>query len=204
MRRFFIFLLSFVTGAVDAQNADTTQWSFNAELNGYAFEGGDKFLLPVFKANRDWLHLEARYNYEDMQTYSFWAGYNLSGSASKMEFVITPMVGMATGNTKGFLAGFEASFVLGKFELYSETEHLWDSADKEYNFLYTWTDLYFSPKDWWWVGLSAQRTRLFQTDLELQRGLLLGFAAGSWSITGYAYNAGMGESFGLLTVEFEF
>lgn len=204
MKNILSFLLLVIPAAACAQDADSASWNFTTELNGYAFEGGDKFLLPVFKVDRDGLHVEARYNYEDMQTFSFWTGYNWSGSTTKLEYVITPMIGLATGNTKGFLAGFEASLVLGKFELYSETEHLWDAAGKEYNFLYTWTDLYFSPQEWWWVGLSAQRTRLYQTDLELQRGLLVGFAAGDWSFTGYAYNAGMGEAFGLLTVEFEF
>ncbi|MBL7852250.1 MAG: hypothetical protein JNN04_15210 [Cyclobacteriaceae bacterium] len=204
MKRILVFLCLVLALPGFGQEADTSQWNFAADLNGYAFEGGDKLLLPVFKADRGWLHLEARYNYEDMQTFSGWVGYNWESSLSRMDFVITPMVGIATGNTKGFLAGFEATFQLGKFELYSETEHLWDAASSEYNFFYTWTDLTYSPKEWWWVGLSAQRTRLYATDLELQRGFILGLGAGPWSFTGYLYNWGMGEAFGLLTVEFEF
>lgn len=203
MGKLILILLPFVATLTRAQS-DSTSWSFAADLNAYSFEGGDKLLLPVIKANHGWLHLEGRYNYEDMQTFSYWAGYNWEGSLSKMDFVITPMIGGASGNTKGFLAGFEASFLLGKFELYTETEHLWDAVGKDYNFFYTWTDLSYSPKDWWWLGLSAQRTRLYQTDLEIQHGFMLGLGAGPWCFTGYLYNWGIGEAFGLLTVEFEF
>ncbi len=204
MKTTLVFLCSVLFLPVFGQNTDSSRWNFAADLNGYAFEGGDKLLLPVFKANRDWLHLEARYNYEDVQTFSGWAGYNWESNLSKMNFAITPMVGGAIGNTKGFLAGFEASFQLGKFELYSETEHLWDASGSENNFFYTWTDLTFSPKDWWWLGISSQRTRLYQTDREIQHGFMLGLATGQWSFTGYLYNWGIGEAFGLLTVEFEF
>lgn len=204
MKALSIIFFVVLSGMAFGQSSDSSKWNFAADLNGYAFEGGDKLLLPVFKADREWLHLEARYNYEDIQTFSGWVGYNWESSLSKIDFVITPMVGGATGNTKGFIAGVEASFQWGKFELYTETEHLWDVAGSEYNFFYTWTDLSYSPKEWWWVGLSAQRTRLYETDLGLQRGIFAGLAAGSWSFTGYVYNWGMGEAFGLLTVEFEF
>jgi hypothetical protein len=204
MKTTTILLMLLVAAPAFAQSPDTSRWDFAADLNYYHFEGGDNLLLPVFKANRDWLHLEARYNYEDMQTFSGWVGYNWEGSVSKMDFVITPMVGGAGGNTRGFLAGFEATFSLGKFELYSEAEHLWDAASEDYNFFYTWTDISISPRDWWWFGLSAQRTRLYQTDLELQRGFMLGLGAGQWAFTSYLYNWGFGEAFGLLTIEFEF
>lgn len=204
MKKLVVCWLLLVPVSALSQESTSPTWNFGTELDVYAFEGGDKFLLPFLKADRGWLHLEARYNYEDMQTFSAWAGYNWEGSTKRMEFVITPMVGVAGGNTKGFLAGFEATLTIGKFELYSETEHLWDNAGKDYNFFYSWTDLSFSPKEWWWVGISGQRTRLFQTDLEIQRGIFVGLAAGKWAFTGYTYNLGMGEVFGLLAVEFEF
>lgn len=204
MKRLLLLLFSVGFNPAFAQQEDSASWSFTAELNAYAFEGGDKFLLPILKADRGWLHLEARYNYEDFQTYSGWVGYNWTTSTPKLDIAVTPMIGAAGGNTKGLLAGFEATFTLGKFELYSETEHLWDTAGEEYNFLYTWTDLTYSPAENWWLGISAQRTRLFQTDLEIQRGFMLGIGVGKFAFTGYLYNWGMGEAFGLFTAEYEF
>ncbi len=169
----------------------------------YHFQGGDNIFLPVFRAEHKRLHLEARYNYEDLETFSGWVGYNLEGG-EKITYAFTPMAGIARGLTNGFALGLEFSVTVGKFELYSESEYLWDQASTEYNYFYSWTDLTFSPRDWWWVGISGQRTRLYQTDLEYQRGVMLGAVAGNWEISGYYYNAGFGETFVLLDVTFSF
>ena len=35
-------------------------------------------MQPTVAADRDWLHVEARFNYEDRDTGSVWLGYNFS------------------------------------------------------------------------------------------------------------------------------
>jgi len=62
----------------------------------------------------------------------------------------------------------------------------------------------WSPKDWLWVGLSGQRTRLYQTDLEIQRGLLAGVALKNWELTSYLYNVGFDDPFALVTLSVSF
>ena len=101
-----------------------------------AFIPDDFFVLPIFRADREHLHLEARYNYEDLKTFSGWAGYNFTGD-KKIEYVITPMVGIVTGNSNGMSPGLEFTFVKNKFELYSESEYFVDFGKSENNFLYT-------------------------------------------------------------------
>ena len=41
---------------------------------GYIIPNGTSYVNPVFTADRHWLHLEARYNYENLHTGSLWAG----------------------------------------------------------------------------------------------------------------------------------
>jgi hypothetical protein len=53
---------------------------------------------------------EPRYNYEDLNTISAWAGYNFTGG-KKFEYAITPILGCILGNTRGISAGLE--FTLG-------------------------------------------------------------------------------------------
>ena len=77
-----------------------------------------------------------------------------------------------------------------KIELYCETEYLFDPGMKENNFLYTWTDLTYSINDWLWAGVSVQRTRLYKTELDIQRGLIVGAGVKGWEITSYLYNVG--------------
>ncbi|WP_410961830.1 hypothetical protein, partial [Salmonella sp. SAL4359] len=83
MRKTISFLISFMLGigclfAQGPPASDSVDWEFNADVNFY-FIPDDFFVLPVFKADKNRLHLEARYNYEDRETFSAWAGYNFSG-----------------------------------------------------------------------------------------------------------------------------
>jgi len=70
--------------AQDAQK-EPSPWAFAADANFY-FIPNDFFVLPVFKADKAHLHLEARYNYEERETVSVWAGYNFAGG-KKLEFM---------------------------------------------------------------------------------------------------------------------
>lgn len=80
-------LLAIAAGQVRAQEPDPViarqegaadAWELSASLAFYFVEGDENYLWPTVMADRDWLHLEARYNYEDLDTASLWLGYNLS------------------------------------------------------------------------------------------------------------------------------
>lgn len=186
----------------EKENTDAASWDFSTDANFYFFRD-DFILLPVFRADRNALHLEARYNYEDLETFSAWVGYNFSGG-NEFEFTVTPMIGGVTGLTKGIAPGLEMTFSYKGFELYSEGEYLFDSESTENNFYYNWSDLTYSPKDWLWFGLSGQRTRLYKTSVEIQRGLLVGAGAKQWELTTYWYNPGSDDSFLLAALSFAF
>jgi len=178
------------------------QWNFGADLNMYFFP--DEFImLPVFRADKNKLHLEARYNYEDLETFSGWVGYNFNGG-KKIEYAITPMVGGVVGLSNGIAAGLEFTFAYKGFEWYTESEYLFEFESSENNFYYMWSDITYSPNDWLWFGLSGQRTRLYQTDLDIQRGLLIGGGYKSFELTGYLYNLGFDDPFVLITLSASF
>ena len=190
-------MLSLAAQGQDTDSVASKPWSFNPDLNFYLIPE-DFFVLPLMKADWKWLHLEARYNYEDRETFSGWVGYNFAGG-KKLEYTITPMAGGAFGLTQGFTTGLELTLSLGRFELYSEAEYLFDLGTTENNFFYNWSDLSYSPTDWLWVGISAQRTKLYETDLDLQRGILVGAGFKFWEVTTYVYNLGFDDPFVLFT-----
>jgi hypothetical protein len=66
-------------------------WSFSTSPYTYIAPGSD-YVQPTITADRQWLHLEARYNYEDLETGSLWVGYNFS-VGDKIKLDITPMLG---------------------------------------------------------------------------------------------------------------
>lgn len=207
MRKFlFRFTLVLLTPAFGwAQEVDNPlekRWNFGTDVNFY-FIPDDFFIMPVLKADKNHLHLEARYNYEDRETFSGWIGYNLMGG-KKFEYTITPMIGGVVGLSNGIAPGLELTFTFHRFELYNELEYFFDTDTNENNFFYMWSDLTYAPKDWLWFGISGQRTRLYQTDLDLQRGLLVGAGYKNVELTSYFYNLGFKNSFGLLTLSVTF
>lgn len=177
-------------------------WEFNVDVNFYFFKD-DFFVLPVFKADKNKLHLEARYNYEDKETFSGWAGYNFNGG-EEFSYVITPMLGGVVGQTKGIAPGMEITLTYKKLEFYTEMENVFDLNESQNNFFYNWSDITYAPKEWLWVGISAQRTRLYETDLEIQRGIQLGGGLNWWELNAYVYNMGFDEVFFLFTLSASF
>jgi hypothetical protein len=193
-----ILLSSSSAFATEPDIVSGSRWNHN--LQGYFYIMKDDFIfLPIYAVDKDWLHLEARYNYEDMNTFSAWFGYNFSGG-NNFQYTITPMLGGIVGNTNGIAPGLEFVFEFYGFELYSESEFVFDFNDHEYDFFYNWMDFTYSPLDWLWFGLSAQRTRLYQTDLEIQRGLIIGGGYKWFGLTGYLYNLGFDDPYLILSL----
>jgi hypothetical protein len=177
-------------------------WEFNAEVTTYIIPD-ESYANPVISADKNHLHLEGRYNYEDLDTTSIFAGYNFY-AGDKVELSLTPMFGAVFGNSKGIAPGFLLELNYKKLTISSENEFFIDSDEKESNFFYSWSEISYSPADWIWFGIAAQRTRAYQTDLEIQRGLLVGVGIGNFSITGYVMNVFFDDVFGVVNVGYQF
>lgn len=171
---FFIFILCFspciLFAQQNANDSSEAKWSFST--SGYYYfipDDANSFTL-IGSADHKALHLEARYNYEDQKTGSVFAGWRFE-IGNEFKFGTTPMVGIAFGNTNGFAPGLELDAAYKLIDFYSESEYLIDFTGKENNFFYTWSELAVNPFHFLRTGISAQRTRLYQTDLDLQRGI---------------------------------
>ena len=87
-------------------------WSFYASASTYILPDDPDYVQPAFTADRGWLHLEGRFNYEDRDTGSAWFGYNFSvGDTVTLEF--TPMIGAVFGTTDGIAPGYKGIAGLG-------------------------------------------------------------------------------------------
>ena len=157
-----------------AEETDAKKWAFSFSAYTYLISGGKDYVQPTFIANHDWLHLEARYNYEGLDTGSAWIGCNLSfGNQLKLDF--TPMIGGVFGHNNGVAPGYEATLSWWKLELYTEGEYVFDTGNSSDSYFYTWSELSLYPLDWLRVGLVIQRTKDYQTEFDLQHGVLIGF-----------------------------
>ena len=178
-----------------AQDPDTAQpVSYAVSASYYLVEDDADYLQPTVTADRDRLHLEARFNYEDRHTASAWIGFNLSvGDELSLEF--TPMLGVVAGRTTGIAPGYKGALRWQRLELYSEAEYVIDADDSADSFLYTWSELTLAMAQRWRVGFVAQRTRVYETDFDIQRGLLLGASSGRVDITAYVLNPDASPTF---------
>src|SRR5271165_4962249 len=172
---------------------DTEPWEYSLTVDGYIISGEDGYASPTFTADHNWLHLEARYNYENIRTGSLWAGYNFSWGKT-WQFAVTPMIGGVFGRTNGIAPGCEASLEYKKLTLSIDNEYVFDTTSKSGNFYYTWPQLTYKPLDWLKLGAVAQRTRAFQTKLDVQRGFLVGFKHKNLEFTTYVFNPGITDT----------
>jgi hypothetical protein len=182
---------------------DDRAWSFSASAYTYIVPDSREFVQPTFTADRGWLHLEARYNYEGLDTGSAWIGYNFS-IGEKLSLELTPMLGGVFGDTTGVAPGYKYTLSWWKLELYSEGEYVFDTRESSNSFFYTWSELSLAPVDWFHVGVAVQRTKLYQSDLDLQRGFLVGFSYKNVDFTTYVFNLGWTDPTVVLAVSVGF
>jgi hypothetical protein len=175
--------------AVDADHRTT---SFSASLFGYFVPENQDYAQPTLAADCGRLHLEARYNYEALQSGSAWLGYTFS-AGTQWSMDLTPMLGGVFGDLQGVSPAYELTLGWSKLELYSEGEYVFDLQEESGDFFYNWSELSVSPRDWWRVGLAAQRTRVYESELDVQPGFLAGLSYEPASVTAYVFNLGWEE-----------
>jgi len=184
-------------------DVDTNNWGFAVAGYGYVIPDEQSYFSPTFRADHNWVHLEARYNYEDRETGSLWLGYNVS-FGEKLVLEVTPMVGGIFGNTTGVAPGYLLTLSYKKLSLYSEGEFVFDTKNSGGKFFYNWNELTYSPTDWLRVGLASQRTRAYQTPLDVQRGFFAGFSYRKVDFTTYVFDVGWTDPTVVLAVGFKF
>src|SRR6187402_2947737 len=118
-----IFLSSFELQAQENPPDSTrSSWNFSAWAEVFILPEESDFFNPTFYARHKNLHLEGRYNYEDMNTTSLWAGRRFK-FGKPVTFVLVPMAAVVFGNTNGMAPGLEMEIMYKKVDFYSETEH---------------------------------------------------------------------------------
>ena len=170
----------------------TNGWAFSACAYTYLVPNDRDYLSPIFTADYTWLHLEARYNYEALETGSLWVGYNFS-FGRQLVLDVTPMLGGVFGDLTGVAPGFELSLTWRGLVLSTQSEYVFDTGDGLLSFYYNWSELSYSPVDWFRAGLALQRTKLYHTKFDLQRGFLVGFNYRKVDFTTYVFNLGWTE-----------
>ena len=186
-----------------ATTSEDTPWSFSAAVYTYFLPDEGNYAQPALAVDRGWFHVEARYNYEEVSAGSLWAGYNFTGEKT-VAWEITPMVGGVVGSTKGVAPGYTGSLSWRWLNFYSEGEYVFDTVESSASFFYNWSELAIAPVEWCRVGMVTQRTRVYKTERDIQRGLFAGISYGSLEATTYVFNPDDGEPTVVIAVGLSF
>jgi hypothetical protein len=177
------------TAPAASSNVAPNPWAFSLATSGYIVPGGQSYINPDFTANRGWLHLEARYNSEALDTGSLWIGYNFT-AGKKLVLDATVMVGGVFGNLNGVAPGYLVTLTYKRVQLYSEGEYVFDVQNRAGNVFESWGQLTYSPLTWLQLGLVSQKTAVYHTSLDVQRGVLVGFTYKKMNFTTSVFNFG--------------
>jgi hypothetical protein len=192
--------------ATAQQQAVTTDspagWSSELTVGSY-FVPDEWYLQPTVLADRGRLHLESRYNYEDRESLSFFAGMNFQFGET-VTLALTPMFGGLVGRTDAMVPALELDFTWGLLEFYSEAEYLIDVHDRSSNLFYTWSELSVWPTSWLRGGMVTQRIRVRETDRDVQRGAFAGVEISKLRATFYVFKPGSDDRYTMLSVGIAF
>lgn len=140
-------------------------------------------------------YAEARYNYEDADTYSLYFGRAITGGKN-LSYSIVPLLGASVGRFNGISTGLNIDLELDKFYFSSQSQYSRSTSPFGGSFVYTWSELGYQSLKWLYAGVAAQHTKVWQAEHELQPGFLLGFTFNRFTIPMYAFQPfGNGRNF---------
>lgn len=176
-----------------AEEEEAPAWSVDVEALYVLARAEEDYVTGKVFVDQGALHLEARYNYEDLRTLSAFVGWNL-GVGERLRLELTPMVGGVVGRTVGVAPGLELTLSYGRLVLWSENEYVLVPSDADASFFYTWTELSLWPVEWARAGVNLQWARERRAGPVAERGFHAGLAYRSVSVAAYVFNPGADDA----------
>jgi hypothetical protein len=180
--------------------ADTWEFAGSVYYSRPPGDAGDR-LTGVLYADRGRLHLEGRYNYEDLETASVFAGYRFP-IEGELSGGVTPMLGGVFGDTDGVAPGVEASLDWRRLAWYVEAEYVFDAHDSGDDFFYSWSTLLYGITDNLRAGLVLERSKLVETSWDVNPGLALEFKVRNMGFSVYAYDIGTDDFYAVVAFQY--
>lgn len=155
-----------------ANEPPADRWETDLSAYWFAVPHDVDFAVLMAMADRGALHLEARYQYEELDTVSLWGGFNF-GAGEALRFDATAMGGIVAGESQGFAPGYRATLSYGAFDLYTEGEYVVSIEHRSDDYFYSWSELGCAPAEWIRFGLASQRTKVVEVNGVVEPGLFV-------------------------------
>src|ERR1700740_2335901 len=114
------------------------------------------------------------------------------------------MIGGVFGRTTVFSPGYIGSLSWKKLEFSTEGEFVFETKERSGSFFCSWMEFSYSSVEWCRTDLVADKTKAYQTNLDIQRGVLIGFSHRRIDFTSYIFNVGWITPTVVLSVGYNF
>lgn len=198
MRTYIILILSvFYCSTLFSQSGG------GVEQYHYIGSGTNSTIVPVLHlSNKKGWYGEARYNYDEVNTFSLLAGKSFLMGKNK-GLTLTSMVGITFGNFDGITIGVNADYEKNGFYFNNQSQYSFSSNNLFSDFAFSWCELGYQPLNWLHGGLSFQYTKSKNEKGVLEPGLMLGLSFKNVSFPLYYFNSFQGNSFFILGINWE-
>ena len=165
--------------------------------------GSDAVMTPMvnFTTSNNW-YGEARYNFDELKTFSLYAGRKFSGNGN-LSWQATPMIGGLMGLMNGGSVGVNFGMDYRKIFFASQSQYSFSVENSTDKFFYNWSELGYNATSWLYAGLAMQQTNLYRTIGRLEPGCMIGFSIRNWTIPLYAFNTADQERYFVLGLNWQ-
>lgn len=196
----FFLCLQFIVHAQSGGDSADHKWSGAAEADYYIIPGEKTPpTITAYVEHNSW-HFETRYNYEDINSFSEFAGYNIEKDFKKGSLAVTPMFGAVAGKSNGLLPGLEITASYSNFNFYSENEYMFDFKGKQDYYFYSWTELSKQVIKNFNVGGIIENLRWYKTNFDTQKGVYAEYNLGNFTLDAYYLNPFSNSSLGVISL----
>ena len=173
-------------------------------LENYYYKGqGINTVVPMFhlETKNNW-YGELRYNYEDINTLSLYAGKTIAGG-NALQYCITPLLGYSAGRFRGPSFAVNAEAEWKNFFASSQTQYSLSLKTTEESFFFTWSEAGYAICDYFFAGLALQYTRLNCGD-NFEPGFVAGLSFKNISFPCYIFSPFQAERYFVFGLNYEF
>ena len=161
-------------------------------------QGATVVPMVHYTSKNNW-YGEARYNYDEAQTFALYGGKTFSRKGT-LSYSATPVLGGLMGRMNGGSVGMNMDLGFENLFFSSQSQYTFSLEQKTDKYFFSWTELGYQATPWLYGGMALQQTSLFQSAAKFEPGCMIGFSLRNWTVPVYIFNQAGGEAYFVLGI----
>lgn len=154
-------------------------------------------MVPMAHITRNNWYGEARYNYDETQTLSLYAGRTFARHGA-FNWSATPVIGGLMGRMNGGSVGVNMDLGYEKIFFTTQSQYTFSMEQSSNRYFFSWSELGYQALPWLYGGMALQQLNVYQTPGRLEPGCMLGLSLKNFTVPVYVFNPSGGETYFVL------